>query len=126
MMKRSNEQGFTLIELLIALFIIGVITAMTMPNLKAAGEKAQEKSCYANQKLIKIQLENYYLEKHDYPTGDFLTELYKEKLLDQIPSCSSGGEYSYSDNYKDPITNEDTLNVSCDIHTGETSEVVTP
>ena len=35
---RQDERGFTLIEMLVVLFVIAVIIAIALPNLKAAGE----------------------------------------------------------------------------------------
>ncbi|KXG43247.1 competence type IV pilus major pilin ComGC [Tepidibacillus decaturensis] len=114
-MRFKNEKGFTLIELLISIFIIGVILAISMPNLKASGEKAQAKACQANQKLIYVQMENYYLEHHQYPNQEgFLNELYKEQLLDQIPICSADGTYSY-ELVIDAISGQERLKIRCSI-----------
>ena len=66
---RQDERGFTLIEMLVVLFVIAVIIAIALPNLKAAGESAQQRACEANRKLIGSQADNYYLELGSYPSN---------------------------------------------------------
>ncbi|TCS83985.1 competence type IV pilus major pilin ComGC [Tepidibacillus fermentans] len=113
---KKNNKGFTLIEILVVIFIIGIILAIATPNLKASGEKAQKKACLANQKLIQVQLENYYLEHHAYPNSStFVTDLAKEGLLNSVITCPSGGTYSFDPNYVDPSTNLTRVKVSCSI-----------
>lgn len=59
--RRSHgENGFTLIEMLVVLFIIGLILAIAIPNLKAAGLKAQEKADLANRQMIAAQADQYF------------------------------------------------------------------
>ena len=62
-----DQRGLTLIEMLVVLFIIGVIVAIALPNLKAAGETAQEKACAANRRLIGAQADNFFLEVGRHP-----------------------------------------------------------
>ena len=98
----KKEEGFTLVELLIVLFIIGVLMSIVVPNIRAAGEKAQDRACFANQKLIHVQMENYYLEHGNYPSNtdpsDFLTVLYNDNYLDSVPACPVEGQtYTYNE-----------------------------
>lgn len=94
-MKRNRfhgEKGFTLIEMLIVLFIIGLIMAIAIPNLKAAGSKAQERADLANRQIIAAQADHYFLEYGEYP--DSVKELVKRGYLRSIPPCPGGrGEY---------------------------------
>ena len=116
--KVKKEAGFTLVELLIVLFIIGVLMSIVVPNIRAAGEKAQERACLANKKLIHVQMENYYLEHGDYPqdASNFLTVLYNEKYLDSIPSCSiEGVTYTFD---------EDSRQVICSYHDQQVDSTV--
>jgi prepilin-type N-terminal cleavage/methylation domain-containing protein len=90
--RRSHgENGFTLIEMLVVLFIIGLILAIAIPNLKAAGLKAQEKADLANRQMIAAQADQYFLEYGEYPTVE---ELVKRGYLRSVPPCPSGnGKY---------------------------------
>lgn len=92
-MKRliRDQRGLTLIEMLVVLFIIGVVIAIALPNLKAAGESAQEKACEANRQLIGAQADNYYLEMGRYPSS--VNELKKRDYLRTTPTCPAKGKY---------------------------------
>lgn len=50
--RRKNETGFTLIEILIVVAVIGIITAMLIPNLLDAMQKAKQKRTMADIKVI--------------------------------------------------------------------------
>jgi prepilin-type N-terminal cleavage/methylation domain-containing protein len=92
MRKHHHEAGFTLMEMLVVLFIIGVILAIAVPNLKAAGEKAREQADQANRHLIAAQADHYYLEYGEYPAS--VDELVKKGYLRSVPTCPGGkGKY---------------------------------
>ncbi|TCS94707.1 competence type IV pilus major pilin ComGC [Hazenella coriacea] len=90
--KLHEEHGFTLIEMLVVLFIIGIIITIALPNLKSAGESAQERADQANRRLISAQADNYYLEYGEYPSN--VDELVKRGYLRSVPPCPGGkGKY---------------------------------
>ncbi|WP_124727767.1 competence type IV pilus major pilin ComGC [Staphylospora marina] len=91
MRKATDEKGFTLIEMLVVLFIIGLILAIAIPNLKAAGEKASSQADRANRRLIASQADNYFLEYGTYPAS--VEELVKTNYLRSVPKCPGGGTY---------------------------------
>ncbi|WP_052807432.1 competence type IV pilus major pilin ComGC [Risungbinella massiliensis] len=86
--KRRGEEGFTLVEMLVVLFIIGLILAIAIPNLQAAGENAKKKADEANRKLISTQADHYYLENGQYPKS--VEELVTKKYLRSVPTCPTG------------------------------------
>ncbi|OYD07862.1 competence type IV pilus major pilin ComGC [Paludifilum halophilum] len=88
----DNQRGFTLIEMLVVLFVIGVIIAIALPNLKAAGESAQERACAANRKLIGSQADNYFLELGSYPSS--VQQLKRRGYLRTLPECPAKGNYT--------------------------------
>ncbi|MBA4493269.1 competence type IV pilus major pilin ComGC [Paenactinomyces guangxiensis] len=104
----QDERGFTLIEMLVVLFIIGLILAIAIPNLKEAGEKAREKADQANRNLISAQADNYYLEFGEYPAS--VAELVKRGYLRSVPKCP-GGKGSYVINRSPGVSSE--KRVSC-------------
>lgn len=85
------QRGFTLMEMIIVVFIIGVILAIAMPNLRVAGMKAQEQADRANRQMIGAQADNYYLEYGKYPAK--VEELVKRGYLRSAPKCPFGKEY---------------------------------
>ncbi|WP_170105340.1 competence type IV pilus major pilin ComGC [Desmospora activa] len=104
----NNERGFTLIEMLVVLFVIGIIIAIALPNLKAAGESAQAKSCEANRKLIGTQADNHYLETGNYPAN--VDQLQQRDYLRSTPVCPAKGKYSIHPN------SSAEKRVSCSVH----------
>ena len=62
---RSN--GFTLIELLIVLSIIGILTAVLIPNLLGARNRAQDAAAKLCSKEILTQAEIYHIDTSTYP-----------------------------------------------------------
>lgn len=67
-MKISNR-GFTLVELLIVMGILGVLTALIIPNIASGRERARDavrKSDFAN---IRNALRLYYNDFQEYPVG---------------------------------------------------------
>lgn len=93
-----SQQGFTLIELAVVVFVISVLIAIALPNLRGTGEKAQTVTCEGNQRLLRAQLENYYLIENSYPAGATDTERLEAMVdrgyLQSLPSCPSGGTYA--------------------------------
>lgn len=92
MKKYKSEQGFTLMEVLIVLFIIGIIIAIALPNLKSARERAREKADSANRRMIGAQADQFFLEFGRYPSS--VGELVQKNYLRSIPTCPGGkGKY---------------------------------
>lgn len=115
----SNRFGFTLVEMIVVLFVISVVLMIALPDLRHAGVKAQMTTCEANQRLIRTQLENYYLDhQYRYPLQDqptrtseqILEQLLAERYLQSVPTCPSGGEYRIE------YGSGGELDVSCTVH----------
>lgn len=108
-----GDSGFTLVELAISLFVISVIIAISIPHLKSAGEKAQATACEGNRKLIRSQMENYYLAEHEWPNG--LEALKSKHYLQTVPVCPKGGNYALS-------VSDDGAVVACSKHPSDDAD----
>ncbi len=103
---------------MVVILVIGVIMAITVPNLVNAGAKAHQKGCEANQRLIRAQLENYKLETGSYPTGtndEIFQKLIDTKLLAKEPECPAGGDYTFRASTSEgtnTVVNPDNFNCS--------------
>lgn len=110
-----GQKGFTLIELAVAVFVISVLIAISLPNFHAAGVKAQKVACEGNQRLLRAQLENYYLSEKVYPPGnndqDRMANMVNLGYLQSVPTCPSGGTYLIT-----VAPDGKSVTVSCTVH----------
>ena len=79
------KRGFTLIELLVVVLIIGILSAVAMPQYTAAVEKARVAEALQNISTMEKQIELYLLE-NGTPTSEVC---YKDFATAEL----SGGEW---------------------------------
>ena len=94
-----NKKAFTLIELLVVVLIIGILSAIALPQYSFAVEKARMTEALQNMATLQRALDVYVLEK-DYPAssnnpledGLLTVELpLTTKNFTYSTSCSSSG-----------------------------------
>lgn len=61
------KTGFTLIELLVVVLIIGILSAIALPQYRAVVERTRMATVMSNVKHLKNMLEQYYLANGAYP-----------------------------------------------------------
>ncbi len=64
--NKTQNKAFTLIELLVVVGIIGLLTAVALPNFSNAKIRAQLAATYAQLKTLKTAINSYSLD-HDMP-----------------------------------------------------------
>jgi len=64
-MKQSLRHGFTLIELLVVIAIIGILSAMLLPVLSRAKQRAQGALCLGNGRQLMTALHMYIADNND-------------------------------------------------------------
>jgi type II secretion system protein G len=79
---RSGARGFTLIELLIVVAIIGIISAVAIPNLLNAVDKGKQKRTIADIRTIGSAVEAYSVDNSYYPTAGSLPAI--KAVIDPI------------------------------------------
>jgi general secretion pathway protein G len=68
--RRFRQGGFTLIELLIVVAVIGIITAVAIPNLIAAIQRSRQSRTMADLRMISEGVELYQNDHSFYPLLD--------------------------------------------------------
>jgi type II secretion system protein G len=66
---KKRPSGFTLIELLIVIAIIGILAAITIPNLLNAVQRAKQKRTMSDMRVLATAIEAYAVDNTYYPTA---------------------------------------------------------
>jgi general secretion pathway protein G len=131
-----NAKGFTLIELLVVVAILGVISAIAIPNLMNAMDQSKQKRTMADIRALGEAIESYSVDATIYPTAgdlDSLKGILKpsyirvwpatdgwQNALDYVPDTPLGQGYTLRSNGKDGVTESNpsggaTKSFDCDI-----------
>lgn len=100
-------------EMVVAIFVVSVMTAVTLPHLMGISTQADKVACRENEQAIQSAITEYYLLNHSVPTGttsEQLQELVTDGLLESVPTDPGGGEYTIDDS--DPQH----IKVDCSVH----------
>lgn len=66
-MRKTNQKGFTIIELLVVIVIIGILVALTLPNLFSAQARGRDSERKNELKNAQQKLESYFNDNDAYP-----------------------------------------------------------
>lgn len=74
-MGKRDTRGFTLIELLIVVAIIGIVSAIAIPNLLNAVDKSKQRRTMSDIRALGEAIESYAIDATIYPTSADMTAL---------------------------------------------------
>ena len=120
-MRKGNStkcSGFTLIELLVVVAIIGIISAIAIPNLLTAIDKSKQQSTIADMRSIGTALSAYHIDNDQFPnikTSEYgggdefvdLLDILVPQAVTVLPTEDRfGNEFGYDTNVRDSYTVE--------------------
>lgn len=96
----KSRKGFTLVELMIVVLILGALAAIAIPRIMGGAKTAKANACKTNVDMINSQIELYYANNDDWPTG--LTDVTADpnSFPDGEPACPFGTVYGYDGSTK--------------------------
>jgi hypothetical protein len=89
---------------LLAVFACGIFSAIATPAFRAAKTNAQQKACYANERVIEGAAQSALAESGALPAS---MEAMVPTYITAVPTCLGGGTYTY-----DPNSGK----VTCSVH----------
>ncbi|MBR2082985.1 MAG: prepilin-type N-terminal cleavage/methylation domain-containing protein [Elusimicrobiaceae bacterium] len=90
------NQGFTLIELLVVVLIIGVLSAVALPQYQTAVERSRATEALTQMNAVRTALERYHAQHETWPTK--FTQLDVE--IPEISPSSDTCPNTYQNNSK--------------------------
>ncbi|NPA29668.1 MAG: type II secretion system major pseudopilin GspG [Epsilonproteobacteria bacterium] len=101
--KKRWRSGFSLLELMIVIVILGLLSALVLPNLLGKAEQAKSKLVCIQMKQIEEALKSFRFDNGDYPTTEEgLAALLRNPDPEKYTNYTAGGYLDGKSVPKDP------------------------
>ncbi len=101
-MKKNNQTGFSLIELLLVVAIVGIISAIAVPNFLRAKVAAENAAAISDLRRMSSEQIAFYTQKQRYARLDELNAQTNGTLGTWNAPYINRGNYTYSLNPATP------------------------
>jgi general secretion pathway protein G len=95
-MRKLNQKGFTIIELLVVIVIIGILVALTLPNLFSAQARGRDTDRKNELKNNQQKLETYFNDNDGYPLTADIADAGVNTGADGEMEGPRGDAYTYT------------------------------
>jgi len=104
--KKDIRRGFSLMELMIVIVILGLLSALVLPNIMGKAEDAKAKLVCIQMKNVHEALKSYKFDNGTYPDNEYgLKALIKNPNPEKYKSYPSSGYFEGENIPKDPWGN---------------------
>jgi prepilin-type N-terminal cleavage/methylation domain-containing protein len=92
---RSSRYGFTILELMVVVTLISLLTAIVVPHVLNARDRANQKTCINNLRQIDQAIQLWAADSKSLPT-DIVTHTNLAPYLRKLPTCPAirGGSFN--------------------------------
>jgi len=123
MKKRQGQKGFTLIELMIVVAVIGVLSAIAIPQYQNYVKKSEAAAGLATLRALQTNIETYIADTGTFPETANLTDLGATTSMNKLGTIAlskvSGGSATFTfDGSSTALSSSDSLTYSKDETTG--------
>jgi len=119
----AGERGFTLLELITVISIIAILTAIALPNYKAAILQSKEAVLREDLFQFRDRIDQYYADKGKYPES--LEALLEQGYLRRIPSDPMTGSPDWQLVPAEPDPDDPDASGIYDVHSASTATSLT-
>jgi general secretion pathway protein G len=114
----TGERGFTLLELITVISIIAILTAIALPNYKAAIIQSKEAVLREDLFQFRDRIDQYYADKGKYPES--LEALLEQGYLRRIPPDPFTGSPDWQIVAAEPDPDDPDASGIYDVHSAST------
>ena len=115
----TGERGFTLLELITVISIIAILTAIALPNYKAAIIQSKEAVLREDLFQFRDRIDQYYADKGKYPES--LEALLEQGYLRRIPTDPMTGNPDWQLVPAEPDPDDPDASGIYDVHSSSTA-----